>query len=381
MGIEAGTAMLIGSLAAAGGSVAAASMAGGDGASFAPRDLYRELTDTIRAQEETAGRTFALESEYQPRYQQLNLSTLRGMLLGQEGGERLEYFNEFVPATQRASGRYVDSTGRLIDEMQYRSLPVMQQRNYSPEMVMEGGYNQTRSRMVPTEQTPGLLDLLREVMPEIDELTQESTDRQRLNEAESIAKVGPEYLRALRQVNPDQTLLRDVLFGQAQEELDGELTPFERRQFQQSYRDSSRGRLGDTGQAGAAAESFYMQDRQYDRKKAGQDFATRMIGLDQALYGDPMLQITGRSGGTVPLASSILTQGQQVGAGAGPQYFDPMNSYAADLYNTNTNMAGSASIAAANRKAGLIGGGMNMFGDLLGGALQGGLFNKKPANN
>lgn len=361
----------------AGGGIAAASMAGGDGASFAPRDLYREITDTLRAQEETAGRQYALEAEYQPRYQQLNLTGLRGLLKGQEGGERLEYYNDFIPATQVPTGDYVNpATGQKVTAQQYQQMLQGNRSNYQPEMRTEGGYYQSRSRMVPTERSEGLLDLIRDINPEVDALTQESQNRQRQFEADSIAQYGPKYLEALQAANPRQTQLRNTLMDQAEQQLTGELDPFEQRQFQQSFRQAAAGRLGDTGLSGAGAETYYLQSQQERRKREAQQLAQGLIAQDQALYGDPFLQITGRSSGSMPAAQAIIGQGQSVGAGAGPQYFDPFNSYAQDVYSTNANAASAQGIAAGNRQAGLVSGGLGAFGNILGGAMQGGFFNK-----
>lgn len=361
----------------AGASLGAAAMAGGDGASFAPRDLYREITDTLRAQEETAGRTFTLESEYQPRYQQLNLSNLRGLLEGQQGGERLEYYNEFVPATQAASGRYVDASGRVIDEQMYRSLPMMQQRQYTPEMVMEGGYNRTMSRMVPTERTEGLLDLYEDIAPRISALDAESARRQRGYEIEDLRTFGPQYREAMRSANPEQTRLRDLLYEQVEGDLANEgLSDQERVAFSQAHRAASQGRLVDTGEAGAAAETFYLADRFRQRRSENQSAAQRLIALDQGLYGDSMLQVLGKSSGTIPLAGSLVGQGGTVGSGAGPQYFGP-NGYTEGLYDSNFNGQNAANISGANNRAALIGGGMSFTGNLLGSAMQSGLFSRR----
>jgi hypothetical protein len=78
-------------------------------------------------------------------------------------------------------------------------------------------------------------------------------------------------------------------------------------------------------------------------------------------------------------AGALVGQAQGIGAqGMSQRYFDPFNAYASDVYNTNTNAQASMGIAAGNRQAGLVSGGMNMFGNLFGGAMQGGLFNKQP---
>ena len=382
MPIGAGWGTVIGSTVAVGGSMAAsAMMGGGDGASFAPRNLYQEITDTQRAQEETAGAQFALRAQYDPLYEQLKLDNTKRLLLGGQGGERVEYYNDYTQPKQVATGNYINrQTGQTLTAQQYQNALGGNKTLYEPEYRTEGGFYQTRQRMVPTERTDGLLSVLGEVLPEVDKMTAASTERQRQMEVDSLTKFGPEYLAALQGANPEQTALRNRMMEQANQQLDGGLSPFEQRQFQQNFRSAASGRLGDTGLSGAGAETYFLQAQADARKRQAQQFAQSLIAQDQAIYGDPFLQITGRSSGSLPASQSILGAGQSIGANSGAPSFDPFNSYAQDVYNTNSNGQNAANIAAGNRSAGLITGGLGAFGNIYEGALKAGVFNRQSAD-
>lgn len=210
--------------------------------------------------------------------------------------------------------------------------------------------------------TPGLFNIMERAQPRLDALEAASKRAQREGELADVQALGGQYRQALQGINPDQTALRDLIYARARADLEGPgPTPFETHAFQQNYRTAARARLGNTGEAGAAAEAFYLADRRRQRELENRQLAQAMIGLDQALYGDPFLQITGRQSGSVPLAQSLFGQGQALNAGAGPRLFVPESQNAFDIAGFNANAVNAANIAAANNSA------------ALGGALIGGI--------
>jgi hypothetical protein len=95
------------------------------------------------------------------------------------------------------------------------------------------------------------------------------------------------------------------------------------------------------------------------------------LGAQQAGYFDPYQGVLGRSSVNQGTNAGLMGAGggmlnQQVGG-----MFDPLNPYAADLYNTNYNAQAAANISNANNRAALTGAGIGMFGNMFGSWLGG----------
>jgi hypothetical protein len=124
-----------------------------------------------------------------------------------------------------------------------------------------------------------------------------------------------------------------MLNEQAQMELQAgsTLNPEEYRNMQ-TY---SRGAFADRGMGRSNASAFDEMMKLYNLGSATKDkrrsFAGNVLGYNQAVVGDPFLQILGRSGQAIGAANSLAAQGQgqlqQSGAG---NLYDPFR----DAYST-----------------------------------------------
>ena len=185
---------------------------------------------------------------------------------------------------------------------------------------------------------------------------------QRASDIGDVATYGRASRDAILASNPDNAILLEMLNQQARGDLaaGSSLTPEEQRQMQQASRGAYAAR-GMSGSNSAVADELL---RQYNlgaqRQAQRRQFATGVVGVNNAVVGDPFMQILGRSGQSVNAANNLLQQGQgQVSqAGAGNLY-DPFK----DAYST---MFHNQDIAAAEKAAK-----MQMTGAIVGGALSG----------
>lgn len=325
------------------------------------RDQYTEAMQQFQAQKQLAGPQLALQREFQPQQIALNQQNTRQYLSGTPAGHQTiqyqDYESQPTYATTSTPGyRGVGGGGTVAGQtvIGHHQVPVM------------------RSRVVDTPAQQGMLDYYQnEVGPQLSAIQAQSNTASRTADINDIQSLGPEVLAALRHANPEQTALRDELYSQRKEALDANgVSHWEKHQLEQNIRSSQSARGFGNGGNDAAAESYYVTANDYQRRQQSQADAAGMIGLDQSLYGDPYLQITGRQGGASPTGSAFLSQagGQQL------NQFNPFDPYGADVGTYNANAQNAAQIASANRSAGLAGGVLNLTG-----SLAGGLLNRQPS--
>jgi hypothetical protein len=381
------TAAIIGGVLAAGGSIAAASLAGGDvnGASFAQRDLYKEITDTIQARRETAADELGLHTTYDPQYAALQRQMAGEMLFGTPAGERVRnvWSTEWYQPTESIKWyegtRLMDPLKSETDAQMVKYLNSMMDAGqtvpgqYRREVNESEGYFRpvARQERYYGEAEEGLLDLYQRANPIITQLENESRRQSREAELADVEALGPRYVQALRGVNPEQTALRDELYGQVRSDLEagGGLTPSDRRMLTQELRAAQSARGLGTGTGDMATEAIYAAQGATARRQQRQQAAQGMIALDQALYGDPYLAITGRQSGSNASTQAALQQGNAMLGQTQFANFDPYNGYAADLYNTNANATASMAIGNANASAAQSAGYLGLGGSLFSGLM------------
>lgn len=221
--------------------------------------------------------------------------------------------------------------------------------------------------------SPQLVDLYREISPDLQELDAASASANRESDIADIERLGFRAREAFLSANP----LIAEMEAQAMEELEagGELTEFDRRRVQQDVRSSQADRGFGYGVNDAAMEA-YVQDRAYeDRKAQRRNFAAGVAGMS----ADPFMSILGRSSGSgAAAAAGAVGQGQGYNPG---QLFNPESQYAADLYQSNQQAQAAAGASSAGFAGGIIGGGLSALGSLGGGLLgNAGLFAAKAAS-
>ncbi len=272
-----------------------------------PRNFTKEMLQTLEGFQQTAGGYFGLESEYQPKYGQLNLDLLRQNLTG-----------------------YTDASGQ-----------------HQPGQLELG-------RMATGYQRAG-----------------DVADVARLGPAATEAFLRSNPFLASSLVNLSQRTndspILDTLNQQAGQALasGGQLSPQQARDVDQQSRAGYASRGMAMGNQSLASEILSRDSAVQQRMAGAQQLAAGVQGLNQQqndfvgrasqIFGstlsDPFQAILGRSSGAGTSSGSggYGGTGQMIGTGA--QLFNPLNPYAQDVYNSNFNQQGSANIANANNQA------------------------------
>lgn len=344
-------------------------MGGGGSGAPAPRSLYEETAGTLKAQVDLAPKLYAAEAQYRPQYTALELQGLENFLMGMPGGEKqLAYQDSVNGWRNRDTGEFSDTKPAIVDlAAKYPNSGRNGTRIVNPWEPYEKQI--TRYKNVKTEAQRGFLDLYaNDIQPMSDQITAASLSRQRASDISDVANLGRFSQEALKMSNPEQTALMDTLNRQAREELDmgAHLDPSLARQVQQGYRQGQAARGLGMGRSDAAMESFMMGQQANQLRRERQQFATGMVGLNSSIYGDAFQNVLGRP------ALNLGQSNQMVGTAFGTnlnsraRLFDPVNSYAQDVYNSNFNAAAAGNIAdkngAAAQNAAMIGGGTAIVG-------------------
>lgn len=206
--------------------------------------------------------------------------------------------------------------------------------------------------------SPGLLQTYREIAPQLSALSSRAQSDQRAADVADVMALGPKATQAMRAANPEAAALEAKLMQQANAGLDAgtSLDPDQRRQLQETARAGQADRGLGFGPADVFNEQLLIGDAGERMRSQRQAFASGILNQSRAATVDPFMAILNRQSMTPAMATGVVGQGQGI-AGAVPS-FDPFNAYAADLNNTNLNMAASGAIANANNGAALIGSGL-----------------------
>lgn len=169
---------------------------------------------------------------------------------------------------------------------------------------------------------PGLIDTLRA-----------QSTAQRAADIGDVETLGGRATEAMLASNPAQRQLLELLNAQAVQGLQAgtTMTPEEARQVQQASRAAfaARGMGGTNAAIGDELLQQYNLGQQLLRQR--QDFGGRVLGYNQAIVGDPFLQILGRP-------SSAMNNAQGLFAESGPSLFNPESAYAGNIANANQQM-------------------------------------------
>lgn len=305
------------------------------------RDPSGEFTDFVNAYSQAMPDLYAAESQYRPLYAGLDLREMAATLFGQPEQEVMQWVDT-------PTGRYErkrDGNGR------YWNLEVVD-RSLQP--VTQGAQ-------------PGLLDIYGQALPQIQQLGQQS----RAGEIADVAALGPAATAAFKAANPDQAALLDMLNKQAMNELamGAELDPSLARQVQQSVRGAQAARGMGYGPADVYQETYASGLKAEQLRRARQQFAQQMVGINAATTVDPFMAILGRPSQSSTMTQGFMGQSQGVNAAAGPNMFNPMNDYMSDLFNSNFNADAAARIAGSNNQAAFYGSVIGGMGGMAGAAM------------
>ena len=151
------------------------------------------------------------------------------------------------------------------------------------------------------------------------------------------------------------------MMGQAQEgvEMGGQLTPYEQRQVSQGTRAGQAARGLGYGPRDVAYENIAQLETGRAEKQRRFAKGAQAIGLSQAVYGGPFMQVLGMPSGMSPTAAAGIG-GQAAGMAPGP-LFKPESPTAFGLYNQQMHRKLGADAASASNRAGVASSFMNMF--------------------
>lgn len=233
---------------------------------------YGQLTrQTLNAQLNLAPQLYEAEAAYQPLYDALKQGNLEGTLTGSEG----------------------------------RSVQV-------PVFNKQGKQTGTQTIQIPG--TQGLLNLYKnQVAPALAGVNTAS----RTADINDVTNLAPGARGAMRASDPFSAAMLDTLNTQAQGDLDlgTALNPAQMRTVQQAIRARQSAAGMGRGPADIYGEAIAGSQAGQDLLERRRGFASGVIGQNQQFYGDPFMQIMGRSSGAaVPIAGSVGTgQGMMTG--------------------------------------------------------------------
>jgi hypothetical protein len=256
------------------------------------RNFAEEQRDTLKTQIEMAPERYAMEAQYRPKYDELDLQSFNNALYG-SGGNRglLDMYTQDIAPQMSAVDRASQQAQREAD--------IAAVEQFGPRAT-------AAMRAVNPEQTALL-----------DSITRQSTED---------VQAGYNLPAGLQNVVNQSTRA-----GQA-----------------------ARG-LG-FGPADAYSETLRQSEAANQWHGQNLDRGMRVAATNAATQTDPFLAILGRPASSPAAAQGLLNQGISAGQGSQSVYgrFDPTNPYAQDLYNTNYNAQAASKIGGANAKAGIV---------------------------
>ena len=180
-----------------------------------------------------------------------------------------------------------------------------------------------------------------------------------------VERYGARSRQAILDSNPDTAKLLALLNTDAKTgmEMGGKLNPNDTRRITQGVRNNYAGRgFNSPMPASDLEQAMQMYSNSEAVRDSRRKQAGNVLGMNQAVVGDPFMQILGRSGQSIGAANNLFQQGQgQVSqAGAGNLY-DPFK----DAYSTmfhNQDMALAKDNANKQMTGAIIGGALGAAG-------------------
>lgn len=311
-----------------------------------PTNYAQQTSDTLRTQIALYPEWLQAETKYGPQSTANSLRNLEQYLMGTPGGAQTVNQITDVQGYRNAATGQVSTTmpeasayggGAPASMWPGSQAPGGSQggRGSQPGTWEPYTWQTTTPTTVQTEGQRGLLDLYqKDIQPALSDIEAQTNARQRAADIADVTALGPAAYEAARGFNPQQTALMDALNARAQQELalGGQMTPDQRRAIENQVlgQRSAAGwgyNPGDLAQAGMRATGVS------DTLKANrQGFASQTAGLNQSVYGDPFLQVLGRSGQAFGAMGGIMNQAAGNATG---DLFNPESSYAGNLANSN----------------------------------------------
>jgi hypothetical protein len=347
------------------------------------RDMDAEYAQTLDAQMSAAPRQYDLYAEYAPKYDQVDLRRLQGSLFGGS-------FN---------ADAYLNDRPDLLNN--WNSDPEGYAKVYGTKEDYARADWGSNSGDTKYNSGTGWLDLNDQLTAYANKQSAASNTAQRQADLADVERFAPQVREQIKASNPElyanlskldaqagvgigSSDIQKALEQQARDELalGRKLSSEDIRMSQQASRAAFASRGLNSGNASIADEILNQQqvsDQRLAQRRAfaqsvdqvgyGQrvneaEMGNRNTALAaqarQATFIDPYQGVLGRQSANVGTNQGIAgasfgITGQNSSIRGN---FDPMNSYAQDLYNTNYNAKAAANISTANNKAGIYGGAM-----------------------
>jgi hypothetical protein len=271
--------------------------AGGASSSSAAQTPY----DQIAAQIKSTPASYRMQAQYNPQFAALNSTIAWQNLFGSPD------MPTTISATQTgwydAAGNYLGDSS-MFDAAGHPGSTTPKPPAGAKHVVQGNPLQVVRS-------APGSLATAEAAQPRL--LAMQTASR--TQDIADVAKLGPAAYGAMRAYDPTVTGLYDTMGKQTQSLLDtnGALDPFLTRALQQNYRgaEASRGMAGGTGDA--AMEAYYLAATQEQRRLANLNVAGTVAGETAGYYGDPFVQVLGRTSGGVQVPGMTYTANQPSG--------------------------------------------------------------------
>ena len=244
--------------------------------------------------------------------------------------------------------------------------PMAEEERKWGSYMSENELMKLRTLLMGTEDTPGLLSTYEgDVDPALRRMAAAQQMSKVSGDVSAMEEFGPAMREAIRAQDPDRAALMDAMMGQAQEgmELGAQLSPYEQRQVSQGTRSGQAARGMGYGPRDVAYENIAQLETGRAEKQRRFAQGAQAAGLSQALYGDPFMQVLGRSSGMSPMAAAGIG-GQAAGMAPG-RLFNPESQTAFGVYNQNAQRLLAANTASAANRSAMTTGAMGMAGDMI----------------
>lgn len=286
-------------LAAAG--VGAASAAGAFSPSAASAGPY--FAQDLQAQIGAIGPTLTANKEYDPQQLALNQQLAYNSLFGSPAG-----------STVAATPGYYQGPGGARSA----TLP-------TPFGTAKGAAQPSWTWVPGTPgnagnpATPGSLALMSAAAPGLTAIQTAEQAQVAGAQIGDVAAMGPAARSAIAGYNPGAASLLSTLTNQAntQLSLNGRLDPATNATLASNLSGAQGARGGGFSPADANAVAYYQTANMTANRAANQNFASNVIGQNQQFYGDPFMQVLGRSSGigipgtnySAPASATVMQQG------------------------------------------------------------------------
>jgi hypothetical protein len=273
---------------------------------------YGGITDP-RLQERLLG----AERTYRPEYAALELADINTFAFGlgeRQAGEGYEAQQAKVASLEdRLASIDPEITTTTKATRTRRATTTRKDNPQYKELKRQLDLEQSKLRdLAPRRQQGGLFDLLEESGRRASEMQRESLQLQREADVGALREFAPQVVEAYRAADPYSTMLAE----QTQRRAMGQLTPDEERDIQQQARRAAAAR----GRTGASADFGEV----LARRQFTDQYTQPAFQMNRALAGDVGMTILGRPSSGLAMGGNVLGQAQgQAAQPIGPQLFDP----------------------------------------------------------